>query len=133
MLYAEYAAYQAAGGSMTAKQYAIWGIRASRQIDRLTYGRAASALQAHPEALSDPLADACTQIADLLRKNNEALLRAASGISGAATTDGYSESYGVDVMKAQAMARAACRTALADALGADPYNLLYAGVCCDDV
>lgn len=133
MLYADYAAYQAAGGSMTEAQYAVWGLRASRQIDRLTYGRAATALTTHPDELAEPLADACAQIADLLLANSRAAQRTAQGISGAATTDGYSETYGVDAMQAQSMTLAACRRALADALGADPYGLLYAGVCCCDV
>ncbi len=131
MLYCEYEAYKAAGGTMTEAQYAVWGMRASRQIDRLTCGRASSALAAHPDPLAEQLADACAQIADLLQANSLAAQRGAAGISGAAATDGYSETYGVDGMKAQTMTRSACRRALADALGSDPYNLLYAGVCCD--
>lgn len=126
MLYCSYAAYRLAGGGMTCDQYALWGPRASARIDRLTLGRAAAALAAHPEELAGPLADACGQIADLLAAAQTAQSRAANGLT-AAGTDGYTETYGAAHTAAGAAA-AACRSALADALGADPFNLLYQGV-----
>jgi hypothetical protein len=128
MLYADFAAYEAAGGSLTKRQYEVWGFRASRQIDRLTYGRAAPALAAHPDELQEPLVSACIQITDLLYQSGLGLQRAAAGLSGAATTDGYSEYYAVDAQSSGYRTRTACRNALEIALGSDPYGLLYAGV-----
>lgn len=125
MLYCDYAAYQQHGGLMSDKDFSAWVSRASRKIDQLTYGRAAAAVAAHPE-LKEPLADACTQIADLLQQTSSSMAAAARGVVSA-TTDGYSESYAAGGTAA-ALNRS-CRAVLADALGSDPYNLLYAGVC----
>lgn len=125
-LYCSYPDYTVYGGSMPDAQYELYGQRASRYIDKLTLGRAEAALEAHPEDLKIPLADACAQIADLLLQGKKARAAAAEGISSA-NTDGYSESYtgaaGADLSLSKA-----CRSVLADALGADPYGLLYAGV-----
>jgi hypothetical protein len=128
MLYADFAAYEAAGGTLTDRQYDVWGAMASRQIDRLTYGRAAPALAAHPDELAEPLASACIQIAGLLYQDCLGQQRAAAGLSGASTTDGYSEYYAADTGLSGYRTRTACRNALEVALGSDPYGLLYAGV-----
>ena len=125
MLYCDYAAYLQHGGLMSDSDFSVWASRASRKIDQLTYGRAAAAVAAHPE-LAEPLADACTQMADLMRQASSGMAMAARGVVSA-TTDGYSESYAAGGMAA-ALTRS-CRAVLADALGSDPYNLLYAGVC----
>ena len=69
------------------------------------------------------------QIADILYNQYQALKRAAKGIAGAATTDGYSEQY-LDIQAASTAAGNACFDALRDALGADVYGLLYQGVGC---
>lgn len=122
MVYCDYATYRAAGGTMSVEQFAIWSQRASRLIDRLTYGRASR----HAEALSSELADACAQIADVLLEQISAELAAVRGVSSA-SNDGYSESYSDSGTAAKSAARA-CRRVLEDALGNDPYNLLYAGV-----
>lgn len=126
MLYCDYTRYLTAGGAMTNEQYAVYGARAGRMIDRLTLGRAARALEAHPDELAVPLADAAAQIADVLVQNAEAVRTVAAGLTSA-NTDGYSESYASGA-SAALYASVICRQILADALGSDPYGLLYAGV-----
>lgn len=122
MVYCDYAAYQAAGGTMSAEQFATWGKRASRLIDHLTFGRASH----HAEALADELADACARIADVLMNRAAAEKNAVSGLSSA-SNDGYSESY-TNAGEAAKASASACYRILEEALGCDPYNLLYAGV-----
>lgn len=107
---------------MSEEQFVIWSERASRLINRLTYGRASR----YAEVLSSELADACAQIADVLFEQSNAEKTIARGISSA-SNDGYSESYFETSTVAKSASRA-CRRILEDALGSDPYNLLYAGV-----
>lgn len=129
MLYLSYEDYHNVyGGLLTEQQYAVFGARASATIDRLTLGRAESALDAHPD-LAGALGDACFQIADALHGRYMALQRAVRGLAGAATSDGYSEQY-MDAQSARTAAENACYDILRDALGADLYGLLYAGVGC---
>ena len=129
MLYLTYEDYHNTfGGLLTEQQYAVFGARASAVIDRLTLGRAEPALEAHPDLIG-PLEAACFQIADTLHSKYQALQRAARGMAGAATTDGYSEQY-LDAQAARRAAEVGCRDLLRDALGADVYGLLYQGVGC---
>lgn len=129
MLYLSYEDYHNVyGGLLTEQQYAVFGARASAAIDRLTLGRAESALDAHPD-LAEALGDACFQLADALHSRYMALQRVVRGVSGAATTDGYSEQY-MDAQSARRAAENACFDILRDALGADTYGLLYQGVGC---
>lgn len=121
------------GGLMLEENYNVFGQRAANVIDRLTLGRAAHALEAHPD-LQSALESASFQIADVLYDQYQALKRAVRGIAGASTTDGYSEQY-LDVQAASNAAGNACFSILRDALGADVYGLLYQGVgsegyCC---
>lgn len=121
MLYCDYATYSAAGGSMSAEQYSVWGPRASRKIDELTLGRA----EGHAADLKTELADACGQMADAMKA--QAYARTASAGLAGVNVDGYSESY----IAPADLTRAAKRTLygiLSDALGTDGYGLLYAGV-----
>lgn len=127
-LYCDWTTYRLLGGPLEETDFALWAQQASGLIDRLTLGRAGPMRALFPDPLTDQLSSACAQIADLLKANSTALHRAASGITGAAATDGYSESYGGTFLADQAALRAACREILADALGADPYGLLYQGV-----
>lgn len=130
MLYLTYEDYHNTfGGLLTEQQYAVFGARASAIIDRLTMGRAEPALEAHPDLIG-PLEAACFQIADTLHSKYQALQRAARGMAGAATTDGYSEQY-TDAQTASRAAENACYSILQDALGADVYGLLYQGVGCE--
>ena len=124
MLYCTFTEYLQLGGQMSSTEYAVWGLRASRRIDQLTYGRAQQARAAHAQ-LAEPLADACAQIADLLKAANGGTFAAVRGLT-AANTDGYSESYTAGT--GLGATTKACRAVLAEALGGDPYNLLYAGV-----
>ena len=129
MLYLTYEDYHNTfGGLLTEQQYAVFGARASAVIDRLTLGRAEPALTEHPDLIG-PLEAACFQIADTLHSKYQALQRAAGGIAGASTTDGYSEQY-TDAQTARRAAEIGCRDLLRDALGADVYGLLYQGVGC---
>ena len=129
MLYLSYEDYRGKyGGLLLEQQYAVFGARASAVIDRLTLGRAEPALEAHPDLIG-PLETACFQIADTLHSKYQALQRAARGMAGAATTDGYSEQY-LDAQAARRAAEVGCRDLLRDALGADVYGLLYQGVGC---
>ena len=127
MLYLTYEDYHNTfGGLLTEQQYAVFGARASAVIDRLTLGRAEPALTEHPDLIG-PLETACFQIADTLHSKYQALQRAARGMAGAATTDGYSEQY-LDAQAARRAAEVGCRDLLRDALGADVYGLLYQGL-----
>lgn len=129
MLYLSYEDYHSKyGGLMLEQNYNVFGQRAAAVIDRLTLGRAARALEDHPD-LQGALETASFQIADILYNQYQALKRAAKGIAGAATTDGYSEQY-LDIQAASTAAGNACFDALRDALGADVYGLLYQGVGC---
>ncbi len=122
MLYCDYATYVTLGGAMTETQYSVWGPRASRKIDELTYGRAES----FATTLSTELADACAQIADLMMNAQSAQGLALQGIVSA-SNDGYGESYaGYDKVR-QSTGRAVY-LALGEALGNDPYGLLSRGV-----
>lgn len=127
MLYCDPTKYSLHGGStIPEKQRDIWLQRASRKIDRMTYGRADPAVAAYPDVLQEPLADACAQIADLLYSARKAQITAAMGLS-AATNDGISETY-TDAQRAAAALEQSCYQTLQDVLGSDPYGLLYAGV-----
>lgn len=129
MLYLSYEDYRGKyGGLLLEQQYAVFGARASAVIDRLTLGRAEPALEAHPDLIG-PLETACFQIADTLYSRHMAFQRTVRGIGAAAATDGYSEQY-LDAQAARRAAEVGCRDLLRDALGADPYGLLYQGVGC---
>lgn len=121
MLYCDYDAYTAAGGSMTEQQYGAWGPRASRKIDELTLGRA----ERHAEDLAAELADACGQMADAMLRQAQARASCAGGLLASASNDGYSETYATGAV-AQKAARELYGI-LSDALGADPKGLLYRG------
>lgn len=104
------------------KEFNTWATKASFLIDDLTHGRASR----HREALAVELAYACAQIAEVMKRNYSATMAAVSGLAGA-SNDGYSETYSAagDVRKS---AGRVCYSILEEALGADPYGLLYAGV-----
>ncbi len=122
MVYCTYDEYQAMGGAMAEEDFSLWAARASRKIDQLTLGRAPR----YAQQQKDELAEACGQMADILR--NAQAVRVSSGALASASNDGYSESYRSPEETEKACQRALYR-ALSDALGTDPYNLLYQGVC----
>lgn len=127
MTYCDYPAYQALGGAMPEQDFALWSVRASRKIDRLTLGRAAR----HADVLAGELACACAQMADAMRQRSQVLEASCGGALASANNDGYSESYAAGLADARQTAAfdARLRGILADCLGDDPYNLLYQGVC----
>lgn len=108
--------------SLNEREYDDWATKASYLIDNLTHGRAS----AHAEALSSELAYACGQIAEILHQSHAGKMAAVSGLAGA-SNDGYSETYSAsgDVTKTT---NRICYAILEEALGTDPYGLLYAGV-----
>lgn len=108
--------------SIPYNSYDPWAKQATILIDSLTHGRAS----AHAEALSNELAYACGQIAEVLYQSHSGRMAAASGLAGA-SNDGYSETYSASGDATKATNRI-CYTILEEALGTDPYGLLYAGV-----
>ena len=123
-MYCTYEQYQARGGTLPETQFDIWFPRASREIDRLTLGRAAK----YQDKLTDELADACTQIIDLLHAWEDALSSSGGGAVAAATNDGISVTYGA-MQESNRQRAMQVYSALQSALGSDPYGLLYRGVC----
>ncbi len=108
--------------SLNEKEYDNWATKASYLIDDLTHGRAS----AHADALSVELAYACGQIAEVMKQSHAAKMAAAGGLAGA-SNDGYSETYSASGDAAKMTARI-CYAILEEALGTDPYGLLFAGV-----
>lgn len=108
--------------SIPNEEFDRWVTKATFLIDSLTHGRAS----AHAEALSSELAYACGQIAEVLHQSHAGKMAAVSGLAGA-SNDGYSETYSAsgDVTKTT---NRICYAILEEALGTDPYGLLYAGV-----
>lgn len=122
MIYCTYEEYTAKGGSMCLEEFQVWSLRASRKIDNLTMGRA----DKYASELKDELADACCQMADIMKQAAD--YRRSGGTLASASNDGYSESYRTPTEVEQSLQSALCQI-LSDALGNDPYNLLYRGVC----
>lgn len=108
--------------SLTKQEFDAWATKASYLIDTLTHGRAS----AHAEALASELAYACGQIAEVLKQSHVAKMAAAGGLTGA-SNDGYSETYSAAGEVSKNTNRI-CYAILDEALGTDPYGLLYAGV-----
>lgn len=108
--------------SIPYEDYDSWAKKATILIDSLTHGRAS----AHAEALSNELAYACGQIAEVLHQSHAGKIAAVSGLAGA-SNDGYSETYSAPGDATKATNRI-CYAILEEALGTDPYGLLYAGV-----
>lgn len=121
-MYCSYGEYLFLGGRMTEEQFAVYGPRAAARIDAMTMGRAAK----HSEELKTELSDANAAMADLLLSASGAAQAAASGLASA-SNDGYSESYRT-AGEARCALDAALLDALRDALGPDPYNLLWRGL-----
>lgn len=108
--------------SLKEVEYQKWADQATYMIDKLTYGRA----EKHKDALASELAYACGQIAEILSSAHSGKMATAGG-RASASNDGYSESY-VAAKGVSAAVHRLCYDALEEALGADPYGLLYAGV-----
>lgn len=122
MAYCTHEQYKAMGGSLEEACFAIWAERASRLIDRLTFGKA----EQYAGKVPAELADACAQIADYLQRQREVQNKTAFGAVASANNDGYSESYSSSAATSES-AEIYAYTVLRDALGADRYGLLYRG------
>ena len=109
MLYCTYEQYRQAGGTLDEAAFDTLCARASRLIDRHTFGRAES----HAGACAGCaalLADACVQIVDAMSAAQSAC--AVPGASSGALSERLAaEAQGI----------------LSNALGSDPHGLLYRG------
>lgn len=125
MLYCTYAQYQAAGGTLDEAAFTPLCFRASRLIDRYTFGRA----EAHAKGCTDcadALAVACASIAQSLERAEAA--RAATGYApgvASVNNDGFAVTFSEGALAEKQAAEA--QSILASCLGHDPHGLLYRG------
>lgn len=121
MLYCTYEDYTAAGGLLDEAAFTPLCARASRLIDRHTFGRAESHA-AGCETCRQMLAAACCRIVDALSAaQSTCALPGASSVSN----DGYSVTFSSGALSERLAAEA--QSILAEALGNDPHGLLYRG------
>ena len=116
MLYCTYDQYAAAGGTLDEVAFAPLAARASRLIDRMTFGRAEGHAAAC-EGCAEALADACIQIID-------AANAVPPGVSSV-SNDGVSMTFTSGALAERLAAEA--QAILANTLGSDPHGLLYRG------
>lgn len=121
MLYCTYEQYQTAGGALDEAAFDTLCARASRLIDRHTFGRA----EPHARACAGCaalLADACVQIIDAM-----SAAQSACAVPGASSVsnDGYSVTFASGALSERLAAEA--RGILSNALGNDLHGLLYRG------
>ena len=121
MLYCAYTQYQASGGTLDEAAFEPLCKRASKLIDRYTFGRAES----HAKDCADcaaMLADACAQIIDAM-----SAAQSACAVPGASSVsnDGYSVTFSTGALSERLATEA--QGILANALGNDPHGLLYRG------
>ena len=121
MIYCTYDDYTADGGTLDEAAFAPLCVRASRLIDRFTFGRA----QRHAAICADcrdALTAACCQIIAVLDASaRTGAVPGASSISN----DGVSVTFASGAMAERNAAEA--QSLLAEALGHDPHGLLYRG------
>lgn len=123
MVYADYEYYsnQFFGDTIPAADYVKYAVRASREVDRLTMGRAAKAGGNMTPGLSN-----CTcEIAELLHAEDVAAQRTGNGIIASESNDGISVSF-VQGAAADRIAGKVLETAKHWLCW--PENLLYPGV-----
>ena len=127
MAYADYTFYvDVYCGSMSGYDFEDWGKKASLQIDRITYNRAANA----PESMERALSLCCCAVADLLRAWHDQDARTQNGLVASETVDGYSVSYrtnGTEQSDRAAVRRRELHNICANHL-TWPVNLMYTGV-----
>lgn len=121
MLYCTYTQYQASGGTLDEAAFTPLCVRASKLIDRYTFGRAESHAQACTSC-AEALADACARIIDAMSAaQNVCAVPCASSVSN----DGFSVTFASGALSERLAAEA--QGILANALGNDPHGLLYRG------
>ena len=125
MLYCTYDDYQAAGGTLEQDAFAPLCVRASKLIDRMTFGRA----EAHAkvcERCAEDLRLATVQIVTLLGQTEAAKTSTgyAPGVSSI-SNDGYAVTFADGALAERTASEA--RSILAECLGSDLHGLLYRG------
>ena len=125
MLYCPYEQYKAGGGTLDEAAFEPLCFRASKLIDRYTFGRAA-AHAANCADCRDALAAACTDIVKSLARSADAAASTgyAPGISSV-SNDGFSVTFSDGALAEHQAAQA--RSILTGCLGSDPHGLLYRG------
>ena len=125
MLYCTYAQYQASGGTLDETAFMPLCKRASKLIDRHTFGRAEFHAAECASCAAD-LADACVQIIGVLAQASAMTTATgyAPGISSI-NNDGFAVTFADSALAERTAAEA--RSILAEALGSDPHGLLYRG------
>lgn len=125
MLYCTYEDYQAAGGTLEQDAFAPLCVRASKLIERMTFGRA----EAHAkvcERCAGDLRLAAVQIVTLLGQTEAVKTSTgyAPGVSSI-SNDGYAVTFADGALAERTASEA--RSILAEYLGSDPHGLLYRG------
>ena len=120
MLYCTYDQYAAAGGTLDEAPFAPLAARASRLIDRMTFGRAEGHAAAC-EGCAEALADACIQI---IAANAVQSACTPPGVSSV-SNDGVSMTFTSSALAERLAAEA--QAILANTLGSDSHGLLYRG------
>lgn len=121
MLYCTYSDYTAAGGTLDEADFAPLCARASRLIDRHTFGRAEPHAKVCETCKAD-LTAACCRIVDAISAAQNAC--ALPGVSSV-SNDGVSVTFTSGALSERLAAEA--QGILAEALGSDPHGLLYRG------
>ena len=121
MLYCTYTQYQASGGALDEAAFTPLCVRASKLIDRYTFGRAESHAKVCTSC-AEALADACARIIDAMSAAQSAC--AVPG-SSSVSNDGFSVTFTSGALSERLAAEA--QGILANALGCDPHCLLYRG------
>lgn len=127
MLYCTYDQYKTSGGALDEAAFAPLCKRASKLIDRHTFGRA-EAHAAKCERCAADLADACVQIIGVLAQTSA--MTAATGYApgvSSVSNDGFAVTFADGALAERTAAEA--QQLLAEALGSDPHGLLYRGCC----
>lgn len=125
MLYCTYDQYQTAGGTLDEAAFTPLCFRASKLIDRATFGRA----EAHTKGCADcaeALAMACASIVQSLERAEAA--RAATGYAPGVTSvnnNGFAVTFSDGALAEKQAAEA--HSILSGCLGHDPHGLLYRG------
>lgn len=125
MLYCTYEDYQAAGGTLDEATFAPLCVRASKLIDRMTFGRAESHAKSC-ERCTEDLRQAAVQIIQMLGQVDAAKTSTgyAPGVSSV-NNDGYTVTFADGALAERTATEA--RSILAECLGSDPHGLLYRG------
>ena len=125
MLYCTYEQYREAGGTLDEAAFTPLCFRASKLIDRATFGRA----EAHTKGCADcaeALAMACASIVQSLERAEAA--RAATGYAPGVTSvnnDGFAVTFSDGALAEKQAAEA--HSILSGCLGHDSHGLLYRG------